>query len=78
MKTKMNNSNFIKAVSGKTGFTQKDIDTVFKAASEIILDNLKNDINTAVFQGMVIYPATYKDIKFPRARFGRFFKTFTS
>ena len=35
-------------------------------------------IETTVFQGMVIYPALYKgekEITFPRARFGKFFKT---
>lgn len=76
MKQKINNSEFIRAISVKTGYTQKDIADVFTAASEIVLDNLKNDISTAVFQGMVVYPATYKDIKFPRARFGKFFKSF--
>lgn len=74
----MNNTEFIRALSHRTGFAQTDIADVMKAAAEIVIENLVNGFSTAVFKGMVIYPATYKGEKeftFPRARFGKFFKT---
>ena len=80
MKDKMNNTDFITAVSQETGeaFSQKEVRDVLRAAANVVLNNLKNGIETAVFEGMVVYPATYKgekEILFPRARFGRYFKT---
>lgn len=73
-KEKMNNKDFIREISKKTGFTMNDIGIVINAGAEVIKENLINDISTAPFQGMVVYPATYKDtITFPRARFGKAF-----
>ena len=76
---KINNKDFIRAVSADTGFTQKDIADVLNSAANVVLNNLKNGIETAVFQGMVVYPSSYKgkdnEVTFPRARFGKFFKS---
>lgn len=78
-KQKVNNKDFIRAISKETGFTQKDIADVLESAADLVISNLSNGIETAVFQGMVIYPATYNnEVTFPRARFGKFFKTFSS
>ena len=75
----MNNKDFIRALSKETGFTQKDIADVLESAADLVLRNLSNGIETAVFQGMIVYPSTYNnEITFPRARFGKFFKTFAS
>ena len=73
-KEKMNNKDFIREVSKKTGFTMNDIKTVYDAGAEVVKENLINDISTAPFQGMIIYPATYNNtVTFPRARFGKAF-----
>ena len=76
---KINNSDFVRMVSKDTGYAQKDIFAVLESVSKLLLENLKDDKSTAVLKGMVVYPATYKDtVKFPRARFGRFFKDLPS
>jgi nucleoid DNA-binding protein len=75
---KISNKDFIRAISADTGFTQKDIADVFESGAKIILENLKKGIATSVFQGMVVYPATYHkeeiNTTFPRARFGKAFQ----
>lgn len=75
MKTeKMNNKDFIRAISKKTGFTMNDITIVMEAGAEIIKENLIDNKSTVPFQGIIVYPATYKDtVTFPRARFGKSF-----
>lgn len=75
MEERVNHSDFVRAVSKKTNYTQKDISAVLKAGAEVVLENLKNGVATAVFRGMTVYPSTYKDTyTFPRARFGKYFK----
>lgn len=76
MKNKIGYCDFIKQISKDTGYAQKDIGAVLESAADVILRNLNDNKETAVFKGMVVYPATYKDeVTFPRARFGRFFKS---
>lgn len=78
-KEKINNKDFIRAISRKTGFTQKDITDVLEAVSEITLENLNNGVETAILRGLIVYPATYKgEVTFPRARFGNYFKNLDS
>lgn len=79
MKPRQNNKDFIRSISADTGFSQKDISEVLSSAADIILRNLKDGISTMVFQGMLVYPSTYNDeVTFPRARFGKFFKSMDS
>lgn len=79
MKERVNNSDFVRIISKKTGLKQKDIKEMLEAGAETILDNLKNGVATVVFSGMVVYPSTYKnEYIFPRARFGKYFKMSSS
>ena len=76
---RVNNREFIEAIAAETGLQQSDILNVLNTGADIIVENLRDGIATMVFQGMVIYPSTYAgEIKFPRARFGKFFKSFGS
>ena len=76
MKPKVNNKDFIKSISTETGFPQKYISQILEAGANIVLRNLQDGIATSVFQSMVVYPSTYNnEITFPRARFGKFFKS---
>lgn len=47
----MNKKEFIKAISGKTGFTQKDVDAVISAMIEVIGEAVKahKDVNVVGF-----------------------------
>ena len=79
MQDRISHSDFVKAVSKKTGYNQKKIATIFKDAAEIVLQNLNEGISTTVFNGMIVYPAKIEDkYTFPRARFGRYFKMSSS
>ncbi len=72
---KINNGEFVKQISKYTGYSQKDISAVLGTAADITLQNLNDGVSTAVFKGMIVYPATYNnEVTFPRARFGKFFK----
>ena len=72
---KINNSDFIRQVSQKTGYAQKSITEVLNAAADIVLDNLNDNKASTVFKGMIVYPATYKnETTFARARFGKKFR----
>lgn len=81
---KVKNSDFIRQISKKTGYAQVDVGAVLNAASEVIVENLADGKSTSVFKGMVIYPSAYNgsgfgreiSARFPRARFGKFFRSF--
>lgn len=73
--TKVTYTEFIKQVSKKSGYAQKDIREVFDNASEIIHENLQNDKATTAMMGLIIYPANFRgELVYPRARFGRYFR----
>lgn len=73
---RVNNKDFIRSIAAETGFTQKDISEVLTSAANVVLKNLKDGVATMVFRGMTVYPSTYAgEITFPRARFGKFFKS---
>lgn len=74
---KINNKDFVKQISKESGYAQKDIAEVLNVAANVLHDNLEDNIETAVLKGMIVYPSVIKDTyKFPRARFGTFFKDF--
>lgn len=76
MKPKVSNSKFIDAVAYDAGFTKKEVADMLASAANIVLQNLKEGVATSILQGMVVYPSTYNnEITFPRARFGKFFKS---
>ena len=73
--TKVTYTEFIKQVSRKSGYAQKDIREVFDNASEIIHENLQNNKATTAMTGLIIFPANFRDkLIYPRARFGRYFR----
>lgn len=47
----MNKKELIKAISGKTGFTQKDVETVVSSMVDVIAESVKNgdDVNIVGF-----------------------------
>lgn len=53
---KINNKDFVKQISKKTGYTQSDIKAVISAASNIIIDNLVDGNSTVLFTGLTIEP----------------------
>lgn len=74
-KNRMNNSDFIRELSKRTGYMQTDIKDVLEASADLIKENLSNDVTTVPFIGMIIYPATYNNtVTFPRARFTKAFR----
>lgn len=77
MKNKINNGEFVKQISKRSGYAQKDIAEVLNTAAEVLHDNLDDNYETAVLKGMIVYPSVFQEkYKFPRARFGTFFKDF--
>ena len=86
---KVNFTDFVKQVSKKSGYAQKDIKEVFNVGSECIIENLNNNKSTTIMTGVIIYPgkypaidrteadgrlAHYDEVIYPRARFGQSFK----
>lgn len=73
---------YVKQISIKTGYAQKDVAEVLKVGKEILKDNLIKELATTIMDGIVVYPATYKrdnkEVKFARARFGKFFRNLDS
>ncbi len=81
-------TDFVRQVSKKSGYAQKDIKEVLNVASECTATNLSNKMATTIMQGVVIYPASYPamdkvedgktvhydEVIYPRARFGIAFK----
>lgn len=53
---KINNKDFIRQISKKTGYTQNDIKAVINAVSDIVIDNLSDGNATTVFTGLIIEP----------------------
>lgn len=52
--TKIKNSDYIRQISKKTGYTQADIKCVIDAALDVLKENMKNGNATAVFKGITI------------------------
>lgn len=76
---KIGNKDFIRQISKKSGYAQKDIREVLRTEGEVIKENLDNGFATQVLEGMVVYPSTYNnEYMFARARFGRFFRDINS
>lgn len=74
---KIGNKEFVRQISKRSGYAQKDIAEVLNTAAEILHENIDDGVETTVFKGMVIYPSYFNNkYKFPRARFGTFFKDF--
>ena len=81
-------TDFVRQVSKKSGYAQKNIAEVLDVASECVAENLSNEISTTVMKGVVIYPGKYPafdreengkvvhydEVIYPRARFGSAFK----
>lgn len=81
-------TDFVRQVSKKSGYAQKDIKEVLNISSAIVAENLSNGISTTIMQGVVIYPGVYpamdrvedgknvhyEEVIYPRARFGQAFK----
>ena len=79
---------FVRQVSKKSGYAQKDIKEVLNVASACVADNMNNKLATTVMQGIIVYPAVYPamdkiedgknvhydEVIYPRARFGAAFK----
>jgi DNA-binding protein HU-beta len=65
MSNKINNSDFIRLISKKTKYAQKDVAEVLNSAAEIITDKLKDGDSVAVFKGV-----TFKS-KYCEERVGR-------
>lgn len=87
-KEKVKFLDFVRQVSKKSGYAQRDIKEVLNVASECVAINLNDKKATTVMQGVVIYPALYPamdkvvdgktkhydEVIYPRARFGVAFK----
>lgn len=86
---KISFSEFVRQVSKKSGYAQKDIKEVFSVGSEVVAINLEDKISTTIMPGVVVYPAVYPamdktdengntvhydEVIYPRARFGQAFK----
>lgn len=85
---KVNFSDFVRQISKKSGYAQKDIKEVLTTGSECVAENLAKGISTAIMQGVIIYPGVYpatdriedgktvhyEEVIYPRARFGQSFK----
>ena len=86
---KINFGDFVRQVSKRSGYAQKDIKEVLNIGSECVAENLSNGIQTTIMQGVVIYPGVYPaidrkdengntvhcdEVIYPRARFGQAFK----
>lgn len=85
---KISFTNFVKQISKKSGYAQKDIKEVLNVGSSLVAENLSKGIATAIMQGVVIYPGVYPatdriengktvhydEVIYPRARFGASFK----
>lgn len=85
---KVNFSNFVRQISDKSGYAQKDIKQVLNVGSECVAENLSNGMATTIMQGVIIYPGVYPatdrvedgktvhydEVIYPRARFGQSFK----
>lgn len=81
-------TDFVRQVSKKSGYAQKDIKEVLNIGSECVAENLNKGTATTVMQGVVIYPGVYpamdrvengktvhyEEVIYPRARFGQSFK----
>jgi hypothetical protein len=90
MKTeKINIGDFVRQVSKKSGYAQRDIAEVLNVASEIAAKNVGENKSTVIMKGIILYPGYYpavdkkdvngKDVHFgeviyPRARFTEYFK----
>lgn len=77
-KGKINRTEYVKQISKKSGYAQKDITEVLNVGREVLKNNLEKGYSTTVMDGMIVYPATYKhedlEVTFARARFGAFFR----
>lgn len=86
---KINMSHFVRQISKKSGYAQKDINEVLKAASEIIGENISKETETVIMPGIIVYPGHYParegkdpngnpihfdEVIYPRARFTNSFK----
>ena len=85
---KVNFSDFVRQVSRRSGYAQKDIKEVLNVGSECIVENLNKGMSTTVMQGVIVYPGVYPafdrvengktvhydEVIYPRARFGQAFK----
>lgn len=85
---KISFNDFVRQVSSKSGYAQKDIKQVLNTGSECIADNLNDGLATTVMQGIIVYPGIYpamdrvedgktvhyEEVIYPRARFGQAFK----
>lgn len=85
-----NRTDFVKEVSGKTGFTQKDVKTVLDAMQDIVYETMANRDAVKVFDGLTLCgveraactrrnPMTGESIDVPaktapKAKFGKFAK----
>ena len=53
---KINYSEFVKQVSKKTGYAQKDVKEVLNVASDIALENMQDGTAVSVFSGVTFEP----------------------
>ena len=88
MENKVKFTDFVRQVSKKSGYAQKDITAVFETASECVAENLNAEKATTIMKGLVVYPGKYPafdrvedgktvhydEVIYPRARFGQAFK----
>lgn len=88
MENKIKFTDFVRQVSKKSGYAQKNIAEVLNVASECVAENLSQEITTTIMKGVVIYPGKYpafdrvedgktvhyEEVIYPRARFGTAFK----
>lgn len=81
-------TDFVRQLSKKSGYAQRDIKEVLNIGSLCVAENLSDGIATTIMQGVVIYPGVYPaidriedgkhvhydEVIYPRARFGSAFK----